>query len=164
MALDKKAVASTPPAPITSPAAPTPPTEAQKTKTAQTSPPQNSQAHKISSCNGVSGDANFREFPSLDPAAILGVVAEGDTVYLTGRRVSVNGEIWYGATVPSAIAHSGKRIQPNQQGWIAGCFVEGFRERTLSGKESVAVPTMIGAPILAMRSRSLSSNALYTSS
>jgi len=123
MALDKKAVASIAPAPIASPADPTPPTEAQKTKVAQTSPPQNFQSHKISSCNGISGDANFREFPSLDPAAILGVVAEGDTIYLTGRRVSADGETWYRATVPNAIAEPSKQIQPNQQGWIAGCFV-----------------------------------------
>ena len=127
MALDKKAVASTPPiASFISPfPSPTPPTEAQKTKVAQTSPPQNSQPHQISSCNGISGDANFREFPSLDPSAILGVVAEGDTIYMTGRRVSVDGETWYRATVPNAIAEPGKQIQPNQQGWIAGCFIRG---------------------------------------
>ncbi len=65
----------------------------------------------ISTCNGEPGDANFRASPSMANSAIAGVIESGDRVYLTGRTVESDGEMWHEAT------HEGL------PGWIAGCFV-----------------------------------------
>lgn len=65
----------------------------------------------ISTCNGELGDANFRSTPSMANSAIVGVIESGQQVYLTGRTVEADGEVWHEAT------HEGL------PGWIAGCFV-----------------------------------------
>lgn len=82
----------------------------------------------ITTCNGQPGNANFRAFPSLAPASILGVVAQGQSVYLTGRTVIGDGKRWYEAIAPGSLHPSTdpdalNQIQAGQTGWVAVCFV-----------------------------------------
>ncbi|MBE9182450.1 hypothetical protein IQ268_28275 [Oculatella sp. LEGE 06141] len=84
------------------------------------------QGHRLTSCQGHSF-ANFREFPSLSPTAILGAVEAGQTVQLTGRQIESDGVLWYEAIAPQlrqVIESSAQnKLDPNQVGWIASCFV-----------------------------------------
>ncbi|TVP65527.1 MAG: SH3 domain-containing protein [Leptolyngbya sp. LCM1.Bin17] len=72
--------------------------------------------------------ANFRAYPSLDAAAIQGVVLAGDPVQLTGHTVFADGVFWYEAKneLPLALSsepHSNNQLDRQQVGWIAECFV-----------------------------------------
>jgi len=78
----------------------------------------------ISNCDGRFGNAHFRSDPTLAKWAILGVVEQGEQVYLTGGTYEADGIVWYKAIAPSAVADPDQQIMPNQVGWIAGCFVE----------------------------------------
>jgi len=78
----------------------------------------------ISNCDGRFGNAHFRSDPTLAKWAILGVVEQGEQVYLTGGTYEADGIVWYKAISPSAVADPDQQIMPNQVGWIAGCFVE----------------------------------------
>jgi hypothetical protein len=77
----------------------------------------------ISTCNGISSDANLRSAPTIQPWAVVGVVTAGQQVLLTGRTVQADGETWHEVIAPTPVSISGTPIQPNQPGWIAGCFV-----------------------------------------
>ena len=77
----------------------------------------------ISSCNGELGDANFRSSPSMANSAIAGVIESGQSVYLTGRIVQSDGEVWHEVTFPGASRDPGRESATDQTGWIAGCFV-----------------------------------------
>ena len=77
----------------------------------------------ISSCNGELGDANFRSSPSMAVSAIAGVIESGQSVYLTGRIVQSDGEVWHEVTFPGASRDPGRESATDQTGWIAGCFV-----------------------------------------
>lgn len=89
----------------------------------------NYQAHRITTCSGNPASANFREVPSLAPAAVLGAVKQGEIVYLTGRRIQSEGVIWYEAIAPSLFPvpepSAQNHSEPNQAGWIASCFMGG---------------------------------------
>lgn len=82
-------------------------------------------------CNGtVTGGANFRISPSLNAAAILGVVLAGDPVQLTGHTVFADGVFWYEARneLPLAVSsepQSSNQLDSHQVGWVADCFVKG---------------------------------------
>lgn len=78
----------------------------------------------ISTCNGQKADANFRSDPTKARSAILGGIAYGSQVYLTGRTYEAGGVVWYEAIAPTAKPDAGKQIKPNQAGWIANCFVQ----------------------------------------
>ncbi len=78
----------------------------------------------ISACDGRPGSAYYRSDPTLAEWAILGVVEQGEQVYLTDGTYEADGVFWYEAIAPSALTDSGKQISPNQVGWIAGCFVQ----------------------------------------
>ena len=85
---------------------------------------------KISGCNGSSAHANFRQFPSLAPGSILGVVTIGQFVQIAPHPVQAEGLVWYQATnlaplAPSTEATAQNQLQAGQVGWIAGCFVQG---------------------------------------
>jgi hypothetical protein len=71
---------------------------------------------RIHTCNGEVSRANFREFPTLNPSAILGEIKWGDSVRLKGRVIQAEGMMWH-----EAIAQN--QLEPGQTGWIAGCFV-----------------------------------------
>lgn len=72
-------------------------------------------------------NANFRQFPSLDPASVLGVVAYSESVSLTGRTIQGDGVTWYEAIAPALYPSpdpgAQNRLESNQVGWIASCFV-----------------------------------------
>lgn len=83
----------------------------------------------IATCNGLSGNANFRSAPSLAPVTVLGVVAQGEAVALTGRTAIGDSELWYEAIAPSPLYPSTNpaalnRTQAGQTGWISACFIE----------------------------------------
>lgn len=84
---------------------------------------------QIRTCAGRESNANFRAYPSLDPRSILGVVAYGDSVNLSGLTIQSDGVVWYEAIAPilypSLNALVKPRTEPNQKGWIASCFVDG---------------------------------------
>jgi hypothetical protein len=82
---------------------------------------------RIHTCNGEVSRANFREFPTLNPSAILGEIKWGDSVRLKGRVIQAEGVMWHEAIAP-ALASSREpaaqnQLEPGQTGWIAGCFV-----------------------------------------
>jgi hypothetical protein len=86
----------------------------------------------ITACNGRSGNANFRSAPSLLSEAVLGVVAQGQLVQLTGKTVVSDGMVWYEAIAltplfasVNTLAANTKVGQRGQRGWISGCFVNG---------------------------------------
>lgn len=92
-------------------------------------PAQNVQV--IRTCNGRAANANLRSTPSLSPAAIVGVVPQGQAVGLTGRTAIGDGEFWYEAislaplypnSDPAATNQTGVG-QRGQKSWIAACFV-----------------------------------------
>ncbi|MFQ3629504.1 MAG: hypothetical protein SNJ81_18260 [Cyanobacteriota bacterium] len=60
---------------------------------------------------------------------MLGVVAYGDVVQLTGKVIRADGVEWFEAIAPrlysSAVPGLQERLEPNQVGWIASCFVSG---------------------------------------
>jgi hypothetical protein len=81
---------------------------------------------QITTCYGKIRSANFRQSPTLQPSAILGVVAHRDSVTLTGRTTYGEGLLWYEATAARLI----RSIEPGAQnqlnattGWISSCFV-----------------------------------------
>lgn len=93
-------------------------------------PPAVAQANlrTIATCNGLPGNANFRSIPSLVPGVVLGVVAQGEAVSLTGRTAIGDGEFWYEAIAPSPLYPSTdpaalNRTQAGQTGWISACFI-----------------------------------------
>jgi len=101
-----------------SPASPIPPPPA---------PTPTYYSQRISTCAGAGSNANFRQYPSLDPRVVLGVVAFGDSVELTGRVIQGDGVTWYEAIAPalypSPDAQAQNRLEAEQTGWIASCFV-----------------------------------------
>ncbi len=86
-------------------------------------------SQQITTCAGSESNANFRQYPTLDPASVLGVVAYGDSVQLTGRTIQSDGVVWYEAIAPnlspSPDAGAQNRLNAGQIGWIASCFVGG---------------------------------------
>ncbi len=78
----------------------------------------------ISNCAGRLGNAHFRSDPTRAEWAIMGVVEQGEQVYLTGGTYKADGIVWYEAIAPGVAADPNQQIMPNQVGWIAGCFVE----------------------------------------
>ena len=78
----------------------------------------------ISTCAGRPGSAYFRSDPTLAEWAILGIVEQGEQVYLTDETYEADGVVWYEAIAPSVAPDPDKQIMPNQIGWIAGCFVQ----------------------------------------
>jgi len=84
-------------------------------------------SQRIGTCAGVGSNANFRAFPSLDPRAVLGVVAYGGSVRLTGRVIHGDGVDWFEAIspalYPSPDAKAQNKLEAGQVGWIASCFV-----------------------------------------
>ena len=86
-------------------------------------------SQQITTCAGAGSNANFRAYPSLDPRAVLGVVAFGDSVQLTSRVIQGDGVTWYEAIAPalypSPDAHAQNKLEAGQTGWIASCFVGG---------------------------------------
>lgn len=84
-------------------------------------------SQRITTCAGSESNANFRQYPTLDPTSVLGVVAYGDSVQLTGRTIQSDGVVWYEAIAPdlypSPDAGAQNRLEPKQIGWIASCFV-----------------------------------------
>lgn len=86
-------------------------------------------SQQIRTCAGNESNANFRAFPSLDPRSVLGVVAYGESVQLTGKVIQGDGVTWYEAISPalspSPDPGAQNRLEPNQVGWIASCFVGG---------------------------------------
>jgi hypothetical protein len=73
-------------------------------------------SQRISTCEGIQSNANFRAYPSFAPASIVGVIPNGAEVLLTGRVVQSEGEVWYQAIAPNG-----------QPGWIASCFVDSYQ-------------------------------------
>ncbi len=86
-------------------------------------------SQRISTCAGTGSNANFRQYPSLDPRSVLGVVAYGESVQLTGRTIQGDGVLWYEAIspalYPSPDAEAQNKLEAGQSGWIASCFVRG---------------------------------------
>jgi hypothetical protein len=86
-------------------------------------------SQRITTCAGSESNANFRQYPTLDPTSVLGVVAYGDSVQLTGRTMQSDGVVWYEAIAPdlypSPDAGAQNRLNAGQIGWIASCFVGG---------------------------------------
>jgi hypothetical protein len=86
-------------------------------------------SRQITTCAGADSNANFRAYPSLDSRSVLGVVAYGQIVSLTGRTIQGDGVLWYEAIAPalspSPDPGAQNRLEPNQVGWIASCFVNG---------------------------------------
>lgn len=86
-------------------------------------------SQRISTCAGAGSNANFRAYPSLDPRSVLGVIAYGESVQLTGHTIQGDGVTWYEAIAPalypSPDAEAQNRLEAGQTGWIAACFVEG---------------------------------------
>lgn len=84
-------------------------------------------SQRIATCAGSESNANFRQYPTLDPTSVLGVVAYGDSVQLTGRTIQSDGVVWYEAIspglYPSPDAGAQNRLESNQTGWIASCFI-----------------------------------------
>jgi hypothetical protein len=82
---------------------------------------------RITACAG-NRNANFRQSPTLNPSSILGVVAYGESVQLTGRTTQAEGVKWVEAIAPAlypsleAIAQN--RLESNQTGWVASCFLK----------------------------------------
>ncbi|HIK15214.1 MAG TPA: hypothetical protein IGS53_08015 [Leptolyngbyaceae cyanobacterium M33_DOE_097] len=85
-------------------------------------------SRRISTCAGAGRNANFRAHPSLDPRSILGVIRYGESVQLTGKVIQGDGVTWYEAIAPalysSLDAGAQNRLESNQIGWIASCFIE----------------------------------------
>ena len=85
---------------------------------------------RIAECNGMRLEgANFREYPSLDPQSIKGVILAGTWVTLTGFEAYEDGITWYEVINNSDVFSSAqyrrtRLIGSDQTGWIAGCFVE----------------------------------------
>lgn len=86
-------------------------------------------SQRITTCAGSESNANFRQYPTLDSTSVLGVVAYGDSVRLTGRTIQSDGVVWYEAIAPalypSPDAGAQNRLDAGQIGWIASCFVGG---------------------------------------
>ena len=86
-------------------------------------------SQQIRTCAGNESNANFRAFPSLDPRSILGVVAYGESVQLTGKVTQGDGVTWYEAIAPelypSPDAQVQNKLEAGQVGWIASCFIFG---------------------------------------
>ena len=84
-------------------------------------------SQQIRTCAGNESNANFRAFPSLDPHSVLGVVAYGKSVQLTGKVIQGDGVTWYEAIAPTLFPSpdpgAQNRLEPSQVGWIASCFV-----------------------------------------
>ncbi|MEP0913277.1 SH3 domain-containing protein [Leptolyngbya sp. GB1-A1] len=109
------------------PAAPTSPV-APAVPTASSSSIAQANLKTIATCNGQPENANFRSIPSLAPGAVLGVVAQGEVVALTGRTAIGDGEFWYEAIAPKPLFPSANpaalnRTQAGQTGWISACFI-----------------------------------------
>ena len=68
------------------------------------------------------------QHPTLDPTSVLGVVAYGDSLHLTGRMIQADGIVWYEAIAPdlysSPDAGAQNRLEASQTGWIASYFVQ----------------------------------------
>lgn len=85
----------------------------------------------IRTCNGQAANANLRSIPSFSPAAIVGVVPQGQAVALTGRTAIGDGEFWYEAIALAPLYPNSDPAATNQTGvgqrgqklWIAACFV-----------------------------------------
>lgn len=92
------------------------------------SPSQVTTMHTIQYCNGVFGNAHFREKPTFASKAILGAIKAGDGVQLTGKQVYADGGSWHEAIAPMLYPTTNQEAQnildPNQTGWIASCFVQ----------------------------------------
>ncbi|MDX2242405.1 MAG: SH3 domain-containing protein [Leptolyngbyaceae cyanobacterium bins.302] len=86
-------------------------------------------SQQITTCARSESNANFRQYPTLDPTSVLGVVAYGDSVQLTGRTVRADGVVWYEAIAPdlypSPDVGAQNQLKAGQIGWIASCFVGG---------------------------------------
>lgn len=82
---------------------------------------------RIHTCSGEVSRANFREFPTLNPSAILGEIKWGDSVRLKGRVIQSEGVMWHEAIAPALVSSrepaAQNQLEPGQTGWIAGCFV-----------------------------------------
>lgn len=106
-----------PPSPPSPNPVPVPPSPEQPTYYSQ----------RITTCAGTEASANFRQYPTLDPTSVLGVVAYGDFVQLSGRTIQADGVVWYEAIAPglypSPDVGAQNRLEANQTGWIASCFI-----------------------------------------
>lgn len=120
--------------PVPSPAAPSPEHQFSSSPASPVPPPvaaptPNYYSQQITTCAGADSNANFRAYPSLDPRSVLGVVAYGESVQLTGRTVQGDGVLWYEAIAPafylSPDAEAQNKLEAGQSGWIASCFVGG---------------------------------------
>lgn len=73
------------------------------------------------------GGINFRQFPSRVSSTILGAVNPGQMLRLAGRTAFADGVEWHQAIspalVPATTPGAQNRLDPNQVGWIAACFV-----------------------------------------
>lgn len=117
--------------PVPSPVAP-PPIQ-QPSSSPVASPPTSAPpspiyySQQITTCAGNESNANFRAYPSLDPRSVLGVVAYGESVQLTGKVIQGDGVIWYEAIAPSLHPspdiEAQNKLDAGQTGWIASCFV-----------------------------------------
>lgn len=92
-------------------------------------PTPNYYSQQIITCAGADSNANFRAYPSLDPRSVLGVIAYGKSVQLTGRTIQGDGVLWYEAIAPvlapSPDAQAQNNLEAGQVGWIASCFISG---------------------------------------
>ena len=70
----------------------------------------------IHACNNSHGNANFRSQPRFGQDIILGIVAQGDRVYLTGKTIGP----WQEAIAP--LIYTPNAILIHQTGWIANCW------------------------------------------
>lgn len=120
--------------PMSSPAVPSPghqfsPTPASPLPSSVSAPTPTYYSQQITTCAGSDSNANFRAYPSLDPRSVLGVVAYGERVQLTGRTIQGDGVTWYEAIspalYPSPDAEAQNKLDAGQSGWIASCFVGG---------------------------------------
>jgi len=112
-----------------SPVVPSPVQPSAPSLSTPTASPPTYYSQQIRTCAGSESNANFRGYPSLDPRSVLGVVAYGESVSLTGRTIQGDGVLWYEAIAPalspSPDLDAQNRLEPNQVGWIASCFVNG---------------------------------------
>lgn len=112
---------------VQSPSPSPPPAQSLSAPVPAPDPTPGYRSQRISSCAGVEANANFRSYPSFDPASIVGVVANGDVVLLTGRVMQSEGEVWYEAIAPIIYSASDLSVASqftwNQPGWISACFV-----------------------------------------
>jgi hypothetical protein len=67
---------------------------------------------QITTCAG-NRNANFRQYPTLNPSSILGVVAYGESVQLTGRTTQAEGVQWVEATLAVSAKQHAPALYPS---------------------------------------------------